>query len=241
MHGGAKMSKSKGNVIPPDMMVREHGADAVRTALMFMGPWSEGGTWDDANVDAMRRFLARIHTLVKGLPEGEVSDGAGSQAEHDLLRLTHRTVQRCTEDIEAFKFNTYIARLMELTRALERAAGTEVAATSGFRRSLETLLLLLAPCAPHLAEELWAASGRPYSVHQQHWPTSDPALAAEDEFELVIQVNGKVRDRLMLPAGTSEDKVHEVALSRPRITDLLDGRVPKKMIYVRGKIFSIVV
>jgi len=241
VQGGAKMSKSRGNVIPPDEMVRAHGADAVRAALMFMGPWAEGGTWDDANVEAIHRFLARVYTLVQKVRELPVSDGAGSEAEHDLLRISHRAVKECTEDIEALKMNTYISTLMTLTRELERHARTDVGRTSAFRRSLDTLILLLAPCTPHLAEELWANTGHEYSVHRQKWPAYDPAMAAAEEFELVVQVNGKVRARVTLPTAVSEEKVKEVALAQARVQEFLGGKAPRKMIYIPGKILSIVV
>ena len=129
---------------------------------------------------------------------------------------------------------------MELSNTLQKESKTAVAKTAAYRRAIDALLLLLAPAAPHLAEELWVATGHPYSIHRQSWPGYDESLCVEEEFELVIQVNGKVRDRVMLPAGATEDHVHQVALSRPRIAELLDGRAPKKMIYVPGKLFSIV-
>ena len=240
VHGGAKMSKSKGNVMAPDEMVRSHGADAVRLYMLFIAPWSDGGMWDDTGIDGTRRFLSRVHFLATETYPREVTDGTGGEEEHGLLRLAHRTIQRCTEDIEAFKFNTYVARLMELSNALQKQAHTTVAQTHAYRFGIETLLLLLAPAAPHLAEELWVATGHPYSVHQQHWPMSDPALVVEDEFELVIQVDGKVRDRVRLPAAASEEHVREVALGRPRIAELLNGGSPRKVIYIPGRLLSIV-
>jgi leucyl-tRNA synthetase len=241
IQGGAKMSKSRGNVIPPDKMVVTHGADAVRLYLMFMGPWAEGGIWHNEGLNGTRSFLNRVHHLASQTYPKEMSEEFDAGREHELVRLTHKTIKRCSEDVEAFKFNTYIARLMEFTNALQKESKTEVARSSAYRRALEALLLLLAPCAPHLAEELWVLTGHEYSIHQQRWPAYDDALVAEGEFELVVQVNGKVRDRVTLPVGTPEDRVHQVVLARPKIAQLLDGQTPRKMIYVPGKLLSIVV
>ena len=145
-----------------------------------------------------------------------------------------------TEDIENFKLNTYVSNLMKLRNALQDASRTPAGRSMAYKHAVDTLLVLLAPAAPHLAEELWAATGHNYSVHQQHWPPYDEGLVRPDEFELVVQVNGKVRDRLMLPMGIDEDRVRQTVLGRPKIVEILDGNSPKKIIYIPGKILSIV-
>jgi leucyl-tRNA synthetase len=240
VHGGGKMSKSKGNVLAPDEMVASHGADAVRLYMLFIAPWFDGGVWYDEGIHGTRRFLNGVYYLAtRTYPAGALDEGESAE-ERELVRLTHRTIKACTRDIEEFRFNTYVASMMKLRNALEEAHQGEVARSAAYRRALDALMLLVAPAAPHLAEELWEITGHEYSVHQQQWPDYDEALCAEEEFELVVQVNGKVRDRVVLPVGTSEDKVHEAVLSRPRIAELLDGGAPKKMIYVPGKILSIV-
>src|SRR6202171_4217352 len=237
--GGAKMSKSRGNVRAPDEMVRSHGADAVRLYMLFIAPWSEGGSWYGEGIDGTRRFLTGVHFLATQTSPNDPVEG-DSREERDLVRLTHQTIKSCTEDIEAFKFNTYVAGLMKLRNALQDKHTTETARTGAYRRAIDALILLLAPAAPHLAEELWRATGHDYSVQLQRWPEYDENLSASDEFELVVQVNGKVRDRLMLPVGTDEDRVRQTVLARPRIVGLLNGGQPRKVIYIPGKILSIV-
>jgi leucyl-tRNA synthetase len=237
--GGTKMSKSRGNVKAPDEMVRSHGADAVRLYMLFIAPWGEGGSWYEEGIDGTRRFLNGVHFLVTETYPKNATEG-DRQEERELVRLTHQTIKSCTEDIEAFKFNTYIAGLMKLRNALQDAHKSEVAGTAAYRRALDAMLLLLAPAAPHLAEELWKVTGHDYSIHEQTWPEYDAALSAAEEFELVVQVNGKVRDRFMLPVGVDEDHVRQTVLSRPKIVALLDGRQPRKVIYIPGKIFSLV-
>ncbi|MHB8510215.1 MAG: class I tRNA ligase family protein, partial [Candidatus Dormibacteria bacterium] len=239
LQSGAKMSKSKGNVVPPDSMVRSHGADAVRLYLMFMGPWHDGAVWTDSGIDGTYRFLSRVHYLAtRTWPESVAADEG--DAERRLVRLTHRTIKRCTEDIEGFKVNTYVAKLMELTNELQSLSRTDTARSMAYRRAIEALLLLLAPCAPHLAEELWVATGHQYSVHHQHWPAYDASFSSEEEFELPIQVNGKVRDRVVFPVGLEEEKIRALVLARPRVQEILDGRTPRKIVYVPGRILSIV-
>ncbi|GAC1329730.1 MAG: leucine--tRNA ligase [Candidatus Dormibacteria bacterium] len=240
-HAGGKMSKSKGNVKAPDDMVRSHGADAVRLYMLFIAPWSDGGVWSEEGIDGTRRFLNGVHYLAtqtyaqSGAVEGD------SAEERDLVRLTHQTIRAVTDDIEHFKLNTYVSALMKLRNAIQDASRTETGRTVAYRRAIDTLLVLLAPAAPHLAEELWVETGHPYSVHQQHWPVYDEGLVRAAEFELVVQVNGKARDRFTLPVGIDEDRVRHEVLSRARIVEILDGRSPKKIIYVPGRIFSIVV
>jgi leucyl-tRNA synthetase len=241
VHAGAKMSKSKGNVQAPDAMVRSHGADAVRLYMLFIAPWSDGGVWYDEGIDGTRRFLTGVHYLVSNTYPADPKSSTSTTEERELARLTHQTIRACTEDIEAFKFNTYVASLMKLRNALQDAHKTELATSTEYRRSLDTLLLLLAPAAPHLAEELWQLTGHGYSIHQQRWPQFDTGLAAAEEFELVVQVNGKVRDRVRVQVGTDEDHVRQLALSLPRISGLLNGQSPRKIIYVPGKIINIVV
>ena len=237
--GGAKMSKSRGNVRAPDEMVRSHGADAVRLYMLFIAPWSEGGSWYGEGIDGTRRFLTGVHFLATKTYPPDPVEGDSTQ-ERGLVRLTHQTIMSCTEDIEAFKFNTYVAGLMKLRNALQDLHASETARTGAYRRAIDAMILLLAPAAPHLAEELWRATGHEYSVHQERWPDYDESLSAADEFELVVQVNGKVRDRFMLPVGTDEDRVRQTVLARPRIVGLLNGGQPRKVIYIPGKILSIV-
>ena len=205
----------------------------------MLATWSEGGSWYGEGIDGTRRFLTGVHFLATKTYPADPVEGDSTQ-ERGLVRLTHQTIKSCTEDIEAFKFNTYVAGLMKLRNALQDLHAGETARTGAYRRAIDAMILLLAPAAPHLAEELWRATGHEYSVHQQRWPDYDESLSAADEFELVVQVNGKVRDRFMLPVGTDEDRVRQTVLARPRIVGLLNGGQPRKVIYIPGKILSIV-
>ncbi len=234
-----KMSKSKGNVISPDDYVRQYGADVVRLFFMFIGPWEQGGPWNPRAVDGIVRFRNRVWSLVTEAPE---AGGAADPAQvRELQRAVHQTLRKVTGDIERFSFNTMVAALMELTNTLQRLRATPVASTPEWRDALEKLTLMLAPAAPHLAEELWERLGNPYSVHQQPWPAWSDELAAEDAVEIVVQVNGKVRDRLTVPVTADEASVREAALASERVREVMDGKQVRKLIYVPGRLVNLVV
>ena len=236
---GARMSKSRGNVIDPDVQVARYGADVVRAYLMFGYRWAEGGPWSDENIQGVVRWLHRLWSLVleSSAEEGGTADPSAAAA---LRRRTHAAIRQVSDDMERFEFNTVVSALMELTHAVAEARQAGLAGTPGFRQSVETLVLLLAPVAPHLGEELWARLGRPYSVHQQPWPAFDPAALATDEITLVIQVNGKVRDRIAVPAGISEDEARRRALASETVQRHLGGKAPRQVVYVEGRLVNIV-
>ncbi len=237
---GEKMSKSRGNVVDPDDLVARLGADTVRLYLMFIGPWSQGGPWSSRGVAGVQRFLQRVWALVNDTRDMPVQLEDDDQAQA-LRRLLHRTIKQVTNDFETFSFNTAIARMMELVNELSRLRETPVVQMPVWREALETLVLLLAPGAPHIAEELWERLGRPYSVHQQAWPTYDPELAAEETIELVIQVNGRVRDRLVVPVTISEDEAVARARTAERVQPYLAGRQIERVVYVPGRLVNFVV
>lgn len=234
-----KMSKSRGNVIAPDDLVQRYGADTVRGYLMFGWRWEQGGPWDSHGIEGVYRWLNRVWTLV--LEPGKAQGTPTEKEIADLQRWTHKTIKRVTDDMEAFAFNTIIARLMEFTNALQKAKQTPVYGTEAWEEAMATLLLLLAPCCPHIAEELWVRSGRPYSIHQQPWPRFDPALAAEEMITLVVQINGKVRARLEVPADLTEEAARAAALADENVQRHLGGHSPRKVIVVPGKLVNIVV
>ncbi len=235
---GNRMSKSRGNVVAPDEQVGRHGADAFRCQLMFIGPWDQGGPYNPSGMPGIVRWLNRLWSVaIEPAPAG--ADSA-THATHDLVAATQRAVRDVTSDIEGFRFNTAIARLMELTTTLSRARTDDVAADA-FAHSVETLLLLTAPLAPHIAEELWERRGKPYSVHQQEWPRFDETLIVEETVEIVVQVNGKVRDRLTLPTTVDEADARTRALASERVSPWLEGKEPRRVIYVPGKLINIVV
>jgi len=234
-----KMSKSKGNVVNPDAYVSEMGADAVRAYLMFIAPWDRGGEWDDSGISGIGRWLKRIWSLA--LESYQAKGSPGPAAEKELKRLTHQTIKRATNDMERLHFNTMISALMEYTNYLSKVREGGSADGSLWRQSIDTLLLLLAPVAPHLAEELWQRTGHDYSIHNQQWPGWDEALAAAEEITLVVQVNGKLRDKIAVPVSISEDEAKELALNSQRVQPYLDGKKIVKTIYVPGKLVNMVV
>ena len=231
-----KMSKSRGNVIAPDALVEEFGADTVRVFLMFFSRWEQGGPWDSQGIKGPRRFLEDVWSLVADEPESPAPDKKKSAA---LRRKTHQTIQRVTEDLESFSFNTAIAGMMEL-RNLMRELKPALHGTAAWDEAVEMLMLLLAPFAPHITEELWSRLGKPYSIHQQSWPTWDPEVAAEKVITLIIQINGKVRDRLDVPAGIAAEEAKALALQSERVALYLEGKEPRKVIYVPGRLVNIV-
>jgi leucyl-tRNA synthetase len=232
---GHRMSKSRGNVIAPDEQVETHGADAFRAYLMFIGPWDEGGPVRLEGISGVERWLNRAWAIAQTEPD---YDEGGSSRE--LRRLTHQTVKRVTEDFEGFRWNTAIAALMEMVNGLYKMREVGPVDPDVWSRAIEAMLLMIAPLAPHISEELWERTGRPYSVHQQSWPTWDEALAKEDEITLVIQVNGKVRDRIQAPAGIGEDDAKRLALASEHVQKQLAGAEPRKVIYIHGKLVNIV-
>jgi len=234
--GHQKMSKSRGNVVNPDAYVAELGADTMRAYLMFIGPWEQGGEWDDSGISGMSRWMNRIWNLV--LDEYRSS---GTQGDDDLLRITHQTIKKVTMDIERVHFNTMVAALMEFTNYLHRVKESGTAGGEAWRSSVRTLLLLLAPTAPHLAEELWQRTGGEYSVHNQTWPEWDEALVTRDEFVLVVQVNGKLRDKVTVPVSITEEEARKIAGEQEKVKPYLEGREVVRVIYVPGKLVNIVI
>jgi leucyl-tRNA synthetase len=231
---GEKMSKSRGNVVNPQDFVDRYGSDTLRCFLMFIGPWDQGGPWDGRGIEGVSRFLRRAISLPAG------GDPSGAQADPgELERRTNRTVKKVTEDLEAFRFNTAIAALMEHTNYLLGIRG-EVGEEL-WNDALRTFVLVLAPFAPHHAEEMWAALGEPYSVHEQAWPSWDESLIAAEQITLVVQVNGKLRDRIVVPADIAEEEAKELALSSAKVRPHVEGRELRKSVYVPGRLVNLVV
>jgi leucyl-tRNA synthetase len=227
---GEKMSKARGNVVNPDDVVREFGADSLRCYEMFMGPFEQVKPWQTSGIQGVRRFLDRVYKLVNG----ELVD-----QEMDLAtaKLVHRTVKKVTEDIESLRFNTAVSTMMILSNHLQ---GLKQVPTSALR----LLVLCLSPFAPHLAEEAWRTlNGDPQgpSIGLQPWPSYDPALCIDETVEIPIQVNGKVRGRVTLARDASEEAALEAALAAPGVAQHLQGKAMRKVAYVPGRIINLIV
>jgi leucyl-tRNA synthetase len=236
---GRKMSKSFNNVITPDDVVAEHGADALRGYECFISDFELAVAWSTQGVPGVRRWLDRIWRITL-YPEEERGPEEVSYSTRQLQRITHQAIQRVENDIAEFKFNTMIAALMEFTNGLYRARDAGLSGTPAWDEAITTLLLLSAPVAPHMTEELWARLGRPYSIHQQPWPVASEELAAEDEVEIVLQVNGKLRDKLTVAVDTDEATLREMALENERVRSFVGDKTVRRVIVVPGKLVNVV-
>jgi leucyl-tRNA synthetase len=229
---GAKMSKSRGNVVNPDEYIEKYGADTFRLYLMFLGPYTAGGDWRDEGITGITRFLQRVW---RGTQRATVAD---ADDDEERERRRHRLIGAVDDDIAELHYNTAIAQLMEFARDLDH----EAAAGRGRGIDAETLLLCLSPFAPHITEELWQRTGHDGSVHARAgWPEHDPELAARLEVEIAVQVNGKLRATMTVPAGTGEADLHQRALELPRVAELLGGAEPRKVVAVVDRVVNLVV
>jgi len=232
-----KMSKSRGNVVAPDALVRSYGADTVRAYLMFFARWDQGAPWNSNGIDGTVRWLRRVWTLVTDPAEGT---GAGDTAViRSLRRKVHQTLRKVTHDFETFEFNTIVSGLMELLNEMLKARPLAYG-TPAWNEAVDIYVRMLAPVAPHIAEELWEYLGKTYSVHTQAWPDVDEEAAAQEEITLVVQVNGKVRDRMIVPVDISEADAKQKALDSEAVQKHLSGREPRQVIYVPGRLVNVV-
>jgi leucyl-tRNA synthetase len=234
-----KMSKSKGNVITPDEMVEQFGADALRAYEMFISDFTMATPWQIDGLAGTFRWLRRVWDIMLAPNERPTASDATAQADRGLRRKLHQTIHKVESDIEDFAFNTVISALMEFTNALYDLQNQ--VSREAFDQARETLLLVLAPIAPFMAEEIWLRWGRAYSIHQQKYPKYDAALAAEEVFTLVVQVNGKVRGKLELPVGVSEAEAKQKAMSDPHVKKWLEGKTMANVVYVPGRLVNVVV
>jgi len=253
---GERMSKSRGNTEDPDALVARYGADTIRLFLMFMGPWDQGGPWSPTGIGGVHRFLNRLWTITldpHGREPGDPDSGslpAGvdeAAARLQIRQAAHRTLRGVTADYEAFHFNTMIAKLMELANLLMRFRGSPVAGSPEWDEAVRLSLLMLAPAAPHITEELWSrrlsAAGAAWSsIHRETWPDVDEAAVVEATREVPVQVNGKLRDRVVVAADISGPELEAVVLASDRIQAVLAGRTPQKIIQAGGgRLVNIVV
>jgi len=220
---GEVMSKSKGNIVDPDSIVKKYGADTLRLFILFAAPPQDQLEWDDRGIDGAFKYLNRVW---------RIQDNLIDQADASLVKALHKTIKKVTEDIQSFKFNTAIASLMELTNAIyQSGADKEV---------YSKLILMLSPIAPHFAEELWEKIGNKGGILKASWPSYDPSLLIEDQITIIIQVNGKLRSKVEVPADISEAALKEKVLADQKLSPWLKSP-PRKFIYVPKKLINLVV
>ncbi len=232
---GQKMSKSRpATVVTPEIVVDRFGADAVRCYEMFVGPFDQEVQWDEKGLAGVFRFLSRVWemTLSDDAGKGKGADDAG------LRRAMHKTINRVTIDLDRLHFNTMISALMEYINCLQDARSQDISAEA-WQGAIEALVLMLAPAAPHLSEELWQRTGHAYSVHQQCWPTFNPELVIEEQMTLIVQVGGKVRDKLTVATEITEAQAKDLALTSERVRPWLAGKTIVNVVYVPGKLVNI--
>ncbi|MBL8104319.1 MAG: leucine--tRNA ligase [Anaerolineales bacterium] len=235
----SKMSKSKGNVVAPDVLVKKYGADTVRAYLMFFARWQQGAPWDSNGIEGTARWMRRVWTL---FTDPSTPPTASADVKKNLRRRVHQTLKRVTHDFENFEFNTIISSLMELLNEMYKAREAGAVGTPEWDEATEIYVKMMAPVAPHIAEELWTNQlSKPYSIHQQKWPQVDESAAREDSIEIPVQVNGKVRDRIVVAVDASEEEIRKAALASEIVQKYLEGREPRKVIVAHGKLVSVVV
>jgi Leucyl-tRNA synthetase len=228
-----KMSKSRGNVVNPDDIVRDYGADTLRMYEMFMGPLEATKPWSETGVEGIYRFLNRVWRLFIG-EDGKLNPKITDEAsDKNFMRVWHKTVKKVTEDYEQLRFNTAISQLMIFVNEAYKAEKLP-------RQAMEHFVQLIAPITPHIAEELWERLGHEGGISYVPWPQYDEAYTKDDEIEIVIQVKGKIVDRAMIPADLDERGMEELALARDAVKQAIAGKNIRKVIAVKGRIVNIV-
>lgn len=227
---GAKMSKSRGNVVNPDEYIDRHGADAFRMYMMFLGPYEEGGDFRDEGIAGVRRFLDGVWRVARDLLDLE----DGPVASPALRRATHRAIAKVGDDLENLRYNTAIAALMTLLNDIRKHGPPD-------REVVEAMVVMLAPLAPHFCEEIWEALGHNRSVFDARWPDYDPAMLLEDTVEIAVQVNGKVRGRAVVARDATEADVLEAAMAERGVQDAIGGRQIRRKVVVPGRLVNLVV
>jgi len=233
---GEKMSKSRGNVINPDDLVARYGADTVRAYIIFFCRWELGGPWSSSGIEGNSRWLRRVWHML--LEPAEIN--ADAEVLRALRRKTHQTLKRVTYDFENYEFNTIVSSLMELLNEMGRAKNAGAFGTEEWNETADIYLRMLAPVCPHISEELWERLGKPYSVHTQPWPEVDEEAAKDDMITLIVQVNGKLRDRIVVAPSISDEEAEKLALASEAVNTALEGRPVRKVIVVPGRLVNVV-
>ena len=225
---GEKMSKSRGNVVNPDDIINEYGADTMRLYEMFIGDFEKAAPWSSSSIKGCKRFLERIWGLMDGVIDSD-------EYRDKLVAPMHRTIKKVSADIEEMKFNTAIAALMSLINTISEIDGKVT------RGELKTILLLLSPFAPHLCEEMWEQMNYGGTINDQKWPEYDESKCVDNEVEIVVQINGKIRARLNVSVDEAQDSVIEKAKQNEKVAAEISGKTVVKELYVKGKLVNIVI
>jgi leucyl-tRNA synthetase len=232
---GQKMSKSRGNVVNPDKVITDYGADSMRLYEMFMGPLEAIKPWNMQGVEGVHRFLQKLWRLIVDKDTGELHESVKqTQADETTLRLLNQTVKKVGDDVDSFGFNTAISAMMILVNHLVKLQVVPVDV-------IEKLVLILSPFAPHITEELWAKFGHTESLAYEDWPEYDKELIKEKEIELAIQVNGKIKDKIVVAADSSDEQIKQKALSCEKVVAAMAGKEPKKVIVIKSRLVNIVI
>ena len=234
-----KMSKSRGNVISPDNLVAAYGADTIRAYLMFFARWELGAPWNSSGIEGSVRWLRKVwYTFLEPTENGPKDNEEGARV---LRRKVHQTLASVTQDFETFNFNTIVSSLMELLNEMTIVKAVGAFGTEAWQEAESIYLRMMAPVCPHIAEELWARTGHDYSIHNQRWPEVDLAATIEEEITLIVQINGKLRDRMTVPVNIGEEEAKAMAVNSENVQIFLEGRAPKKIIYIPGRLVNIVI
>jgi leucyl-tRNA synthetase len=233
---GQRMSKSKGNIINPDKYVNEYGSDIFRMYLMFGFSYIEGGPWSDDGIKSVAKFLDRVERMIVKKHEPTSYDVS---ADKELLYALNYCIKNVSTDMEVFSFNTSIARIMELVNTMYKVDGK--ASESVMEETCDKLILLLAPIVPHIAEELFTSRGNEGSVFNTAFPVCDESKLVRDEIELAVQVNSRIRAKIVVPSSADNSTIEQIALADSAVIDALEGKTPKKVIVIKNRLVNIVV
>jgi leucyl-tRNA synthetase len=239
---GEKMSKSKGNTIEPDILIDQgYGADSIRLMELFIGPWDQASAWSTSGVSGTYRFLNRIWTLVQEYLESTEAEDSDPEVEQAINVAINKTIKKVTQDLNELSFNTAISALMELTNDLYKLKQSDkFKSKTAWTGAVDSLVLLLAPFAPHVSEELWSELGHKDTIHLTQWPKHDETYLKSDQVTIVVQINGKLRASLLMPVGSSEDEVKSAAFQEAKVETFVKDKEIKKVIYIQDKLINIV-
>ncbi|MCD6107778.1 MAG: class I tRNA ligase family protein, partial [Caldisericaceae bacterium] len=236
-----KMSKSKGNVVNPDDVIKQYGADTLRMYILFMGPFDQDAIWSIETINGTHRFIKKLWTLFASVTEKRKTEKVVLPEEKEINAIQDKMIQKITDQLENYKFNTTVSSFMEWLNFLNKSVREipDIIKTNAFTETMETFIKMLAPIAPHITDELWSKLGHGESVHLEQWPEAK-GIYKEEQVSIVLEVNGKVRDIIEIEKDADEQTVKEIALNREKIKKIISEGTIKKIIYIKNKLFNVV-